>query len=260
MKKLGIIGCGWLGIRIAKQLLTKFEVHATTNSVHKIEEFEKAGILAEAVNFPDHEISVDFNIWSKVQDLDVIIITVPFSKRTAAVLLEARFENLSYFIKGFDKQLFLMSSIGIYPQVEAKIQEDSLPKTMLHPGLLLVENLMKSRFPNLNILRLGGLMGDDRYLSKYSISNLQQPANHVHYEDIARILTCMMEMESEAKTYNVVAPRHPSKEAIINYQKGLSTEEQPEDVPGRIILSYRCQTELNYTFSHPDPKLFQFFI
>jgi pyrroline-5-carboxylate reductase len=54
MKKLGIIGCGWLGNHIAERLSNQYEIFATTTSESKIEELQLKGYHPTLVDFPDY--------------------------------------------------------------------------------------------------------------------------------------------------------------------------------------------------------------
>jgi len=256
MKKIGIIGCGWLGLHIAKKLSLNNKIYTTTTSDNKKNELTRMGYHSMVIQFWDNEIFPEFKSWESIKDMDVIIITVPFSKRTSIKLLENRFENLSSFIDGFKKQLFLMSSIGVYPQVEIEISEKTLKKKHLNPSILFVEELVKEKFPQVNILRLGGLMGGSRVFSNYEISTPNQIVNHIHYEDICLIIQRMIKKKSNSKTYNIVAPLHPTKQSILNYQNGIE-EVLGNQKYGRKILSKLSELELNYQYKHPDPRKFK---
>lgn len=256
MLKVGIIGCGWLGSRIAKHLQPEYEISATTRTKEKAEQLQEVGIQPFLVDFPDSEkINEYFQPTLLSQNPEVIIITVPFSKKMTTESLHNRFENISLYIEGFKGQLFLMSSVGIYPQEPIEISENTLPDEQLNPSMLSVEKLVKEKFSQVNILRLGGLMGDNRVFSNYNILSPEQIVNHVHYQDICRIIETMMKQNISSKTYNVVAPLHPMKQEVINYQKGLSVpiDFLPE---GRKIISKSLEKDLGFSYVYPDPKKF----
>jgi hypothetical protein len=210
------------------------------------------------IAFSDQEINTNHTTWDCLHDLEALIITVPFSKQMELVQLQNRFENISNFIGGFNKPIFLISSTGIYPDVNVEINEHTFTDDELHANLIGVENLMRQKFIQTNILRLAGLMGDDRYLSKYNVSNTEQPVNHVHYQDVCFVIENMLAQNYESKIYNVVAPLHPSKSAVINYQKGI-TEGSIDEMPanGRVVSSAALIKELNYTFLNPNPITFK---
>ncbi|MEO6902896.1 MAG: epimerase [Bacteroidia bacterium] len=258
MNKIGIIGCGWLGIRLVQHLKEGDEIYTTIRSEDKKEELISKGFNPIIVSFSD-EVLQDFKDLKQFAELDLIIITVPFSKSANINLLKNRFENISLFLGKFEKQIFLMSSIGIYPQIEQEIAEDNIPEEQLNQSILFVEKLMKDHYPQLNILRLAGLMGDDRVFSKYATQSTNQIVNHVHYNDICNVIEEMINLKTHSKTYNIVAPKHPTKFEIINYQKNniLKNDDNENKSLGRKILSKKSELELNYIYKHPNPILFK---
>lgn len=253
MKNIGIIGCGWLGERIAKCLQETYKIFATTTSKQK--QLEAMGYYVTPIAFSDDE-TQDIEIWKDLELLDVIIIAVPFSKKASKQNLQNRVSNICTFIRGYEKQLFLMSSIGIYPQKEIEITEKSFDDEDLQPNLLFVEKLVRSYFPQVHLLRLGGLMGDDRFLSKYHVSHPYQRVNHIHYSDVSEIIKIMINKNLHSKTYNIVAPHHPTKREILNRQKNEHFE--ISETSGRIISSELMTKELSYRFIMPNPLDFDF--
>ncbi len=151
-----------------------------------------------------------------------------------------------------------MSSTGIYPQVKKYIDEDTFPAEQLDNTLFAIEKLFLEKIPELNILRLGGLMGQDRMFYKYyKEAGRNEAVNHVHYQDICRVIEKMMLLELNGKIYNVVAPLHPTKGEVYAYQTktgiDASLVSQEEN---RTISSDKMIRELGYAFVFPDPKTF----
>ena len=256
MMKIGIIGCGWLGLHIAKYLSSSNRIYTTTTSQKKKTELAAMGYDSIAIQFSDDKIFQNLESWKVLNMLDVIIITVPFSKRSDISILKNRFENLSLFIKDFNKQLFLMSSIGIYPQLPMEISENTLNEKDLNSSVLFIENFIKNKFPQVNILRLGGLMGGSRVFSNYKISDPNKMVNHIHHEDICNIIKTMINKNMVSKMYNVVAPLHPSKQEVINFQKGIKGKVETIE-NSRKIVSDLLIKDLKYDFSHPNPIAFE---
>ncbi len=250
MRNLGIIGCGWLGSHIAERLSNRYEIFATTTSESKIEEFKAKGYHPTVVDFPDH-LSEEMKEWEVASQLEAIIITVPFSGiRGAQVSMEGRQKNMLSFLGDYKGQLFLMSSTGVYPQSEKEFTEEDQPAENVSS-----ESFMTNKLPHTNVLRLAGLMGDQRLLKNYNISGLDQLVNHIHYADIVSVVDKMLDIQSQSKVYNVVAPIHPNKEEIINAQKDIpySGERTTE---GRLISPAKLITELDFEFQYPDPRYF----
>ena len=109
------------------------------------------------------------------------------------------------------------------------------------------ERIIKVKYPQVNILRLAGLMGDERLLRNYKVTNLDFAVNHIHYIDICLVLEKMMEQQLNCKLYNVVAPLHPTKAEVINAQNNIEYVEKCE-VKGKIISSSTLSADLDFVF------------
>ncbi|WP_080778965.1 Rossmann-fold NAD(P)-binding domain-containing protein [Chryseobacterium phocaeense] len=251
MKKIGIIGCGWLGIRIAVSMSGRYKIYTTATTKDKIKELSSQGFNASLAGFPDYQPEEKIKQWNEIHDMDAVIITVPLSgKNCCASSLYNRIQHLSSFIGDFNGQIFVMSSTGVYQDLPGEYTEESLSVESVQG-----ERLIRNQYHQTNILRLAGLMGDNRLLKNYNITNLKAPVNHIHYKDICRVIEQMIEEGSAGKLYNVAAPQHPSKGQVMNAQKNLPpSEETPSE--GKIILSSKLVSELDFIFEYPDPTTF----
>lgn len=252
MKKIGIIGYGWLGARITEAISDQYEIYVTTTTADKVDESKAKGINAVVASFPDYQLSEPYPKWEVMESLDILIITIPISEKICCVSsLYNRIQNLSSFIGSFKGQMFLMSSTGVYPDTEKEFTETDIPVEKVSG-----ERMVRNKYPQVNILRLGGLMGDNRLLKNYNVGNLDFAVNHIHYKDIAGILLNMIEKETEGRLYNVTAPLHPSKSQVINAQKNIENGEGETEVRGKKVLSSKLVSELGYVFQYPDPREF----
>ncbi|QTV05252.1 Rossmann-fold NAD(P)-binding domain-containing protein [Faecalibacter bovis] len=246
MKEVLIIGKGWIGEKLEKQLKNQFKITTTKRN-------------SDAEN----SISVDFDS-AKIISIDstkydFIIITIPFGKRNTMEELNFRFDNLIQFIGNYNKNILLLSSTGIYTESNGFISENTFPDAQLNDPYISIENKIKTKFPQASILRLGGIMGNTRYLSKYldlDRESLDEVANHVHYEDILNVIKTCIDNNITNEIYNVVAPQHPTKEEILEYQinhKIIKTETKK----GKTISSQKLMNELNYQFLYENPIYFK---
>ncbi|MCY0969413.1 Rossmann-fold NAD(P)-binding domain-containing protein [Chryseobacterium wangxinyae] len=250
MKKLGIIGCGWLGNHIAERLSNQYEIFATTTTVSKVADLESKGYQTTLVSFPN-EMDPEMKVWEAAKDLDAIVISVPFSGlRGKQLPMNDKRQNLLNFLGDYRGQLFLASSTGVYAQEQKEFSEEDQPAENVESEKFILE-----KFPQTNILRLAGLMGGERLLKNYNISDLDQLVNHIHYADICSVVEKMLHNQSESKVYNVVSPMHPNKQEVINAQKGLPYEGERTMV-GRTVSPQKLINELNFEFQYPDPRYF----
>lgn len=250
MKKLGIIGCGWLGNHIAERVSDQYEIFATTTTPSKVEDLNSKGYHTTLISFSD-ELNSDMKQWEVAADLDALIISVPFSGiRGAKISMTERRENLLRFVGDYKGQVFFTSSTGVYPQTDKEFIEEDQPAVEVES-----ESFILQQLPKTNILRLAGLMGDQRLLKNYNISDLDQLVNHIHYADICLVIEKMLDNQSESKVYNVVAPIHPNKEEVINAQKDLPYNGERTTI-GRTISPEKLMKELDFEFQYPDPRYF----
>lgn len=103
------------------------------------------GYQVTSIVFSDETVQ-NIKPWWQIEKMDTIIITIPFSKKTPRSNIENRLTNLCSFIRGFKGQLFLMSSIGIYPNTKIEIKEDTYPENLLQKNLVFVERTIQNIF------------------------------------------------------------------------------------------------------------------
>ena len=242
--KIAIIGCGWLGKRLAKHLSSRNHyVIATTTSPEKI------AVLKEAA----HEVHVlDFSKEFHpvfLKDMDMAIFSMPISS-------ESWHKGFQKFNVTFKKTLFF-SSTGIYPQLNGIYTEHHTAN--LRADILASEELVTTKFPETIILRFGGLMGAERSLQNFYANRFpplpEKKVNYIHYGDIAAMVEILLTAENKNSIYNIVAPEHPTVLEVLNADQEASKPSSNED-GDRIISSDLFIKEFNYKFIHPNPKYF----
>ena len=248
---------------MADRLVKKgHRVWATCTTAEKAQRLEELGLHSAVADFDRAGESPRLG----QQVFDTVVISVPIRRKDRPDTVLQRFVRLVAFLRQLSfHQAFFFGSVGIYPKVDALIDETTFPETALDAKLLSGEHLLRSAFPSLNILRLGGLFGADRVLAKYFVGKVCQigfqPANFVHVEDICRIVDAMMAAGSQAQTYNVVAPEHPLKKAVIEasaakYGYDLPLAFAEADSTAKIVSSERLIADLGYRFMYRTPLQF----
>ena len=250
--KIGIIGCGWLGTRVAQKLETDNEIFVTTRSDENTSHLKSLGFETYQIDF---QTGFDLKTAELFRSLDVVIISLPVSKKKFSETIS---QNAIEFLGDFKGQMVFFSSVGVYPHEDGIYTEESVEN--LNKNILAAEDLYKDAFPQISILRFGGLMGDERKFSNYfkskAIPESNTPVNHIHYEDISAIIQVLIKNKLEGKLYNVVAPKHPIKQQVFNFQVEGKDPENEESENGRIVLGSLLEEELNYIFTKPNPMKF----
>ena len=256
-----IIGCGWVGTYTAARFLADgHRVWGTTTTQEKSARLAAMGIQPVIADFDQDRAAMPATALTTLT-FDLVIISVPITRKDTLQLASARFTNLICFLDAlhFSQSVFF-GSVGIYPKVSATIDEDTFAAKDLDQKLLLGETLLRKRYAALNILRLGGLFGLDRTLSKYFQGKIceigYQPANFVHVADIDGVIRALLVSQAQGKTYNMVCPQHPLKKDVIaasaaKYGYALPAGYTDTDQTAKIVSPGRLIHELGYQFIYP---------
>lgn len=267
MRQISILGCGWLGLPLAKSLIAKgFLVKGSTTSETKIPILKDAGINAFQI-----EVSQDLivgDIQSFLENSEILIIDIPPKLRTvSSENFVKKIENLIPFIKKAKvKNVIFISSTAVYSDSESIVTATTQTNPDTASGKQLVEAeklLFENRFDFCTTnVRFGGLIGEDRHPVNYLAGkqNLENPnaaVNLIHQVDCIGIIERIIELDCSNETFNAVAPFHPSRKEYYTQKAmelGLSLPEFAETTTsfGKIIQSNKVENELNYKFLKPD--------
>lgn len=219
--KIGILGCGWLGLPLAKSLIEgQHTVYGTTTSDSKIKDLEKATITPFIIDLSENGIIGDIN--SFLAELELLIINVPPKLRSGPMeSYIKKMHHLYHKIKNttLDRIIFI-SSTSVYGDVAGQVTEDSptRPKTESGRQLLAAENIfLNDVLLHTTIIRFGGLIGPSRhpvtYLAgKTNLNNGNDPVNLIHLNDCIGIIKIAINGKWKNKVVNGVYPHHPTKE------------------------------------------------
>lgn len=241
MTQISILGCGWLGLPLAKALIEKgFSVNGSTTSETKLSVLENAGIKPFLINvtLSDPETSGERKLESEsvsdaINDFlaqsEILIIDIPPKLRgtnadtsnSERKIFVEKIETLIPFIeKSSVKKMLFVSSTSVYGDENDLITEKTVanPETESGKQLLLAEAVLQKN-PNFKttILRFGGLIGEDRHPVKFlagkeNLENPDAPVNLIHQNDCIGIIQKIINQESWSEVFNAVAPFHPTRE------------------------------------------------
>ncbi|HLV46055.1 MAG TPA: SDR family oxidoreductase [Flavobacterium sp.] len=215
MKKISILGAGWLGTPLAIQLKNNgHQVKVSTTTPEKLSFFEANNIDSCIVNISTKS-NLD-NITQLLTDTDILIITIPPGRmQNVEENYVDKIKTIIPFIEKHQIQnVIFTSSTTVYLSLKGNVDEETpiIPISEMDKQIVEIENILLSN-PHFHstILRLGGLIGEDRHPVRYIvqravIEDANNPVNMVHQKDIIRFIEKMIEQEIPNEIFNIVAP------------------------------------------------------
>jgi nucleoside-diphosphate-sugar epimerase len=256
---IGIVGCGWLGSAIAKELKQQL-IQCTAfvrsiDSANQLQEERINAILYDATkpkSFP------------KNLSIDVLIIALPPSaaignKRYDEIISE----NVSAGKKEGIERFVFTSSTGVYSNESGFYDEDGfLNNSERANNLVNAENALANNCNKYIIVRLGGLNDQNRNPSNYG-KNTKLPGNEVVnmiYKDDAVGAILHLIVEGANGIYNVVAPIHPYRSEFYNSALNQNSIQSilmcEEEFPIVRTISSDKLIKSGYAFKFPNPVNF----
>jgi nucleoside-diphosphate-sugar epimerase len=279
MKQISILGCGWLGLPLAKSLLEKgFLVKGSTTSTEKLPLLKECGIEPHIVSLSAGELpdETKISIHHFLSNSEILIIDIPPKLRGASTEnFVGKIQNLIPLMETSSvKNVVFVSSTSVYNDNVAidNITEETQPHPDTESGKQLLETeqllLRNSNFKSI-ILRFGGLIGEDRHpitflTGRKNIENPNAPINLIHQIDCIGIIETIIEKglrqaQSDKSNFNeifnAVAPFHPTRKEYYTQKAQelhLPLPEFDESKPSieKLISSNKVETILNYKFKN----------
>jgi nucleoside-diphosphate-sugar epimerase len=262
MRQISILGCGWLGLPLAKHLIQLgYSVKGSTTNFVKFSSLQDLGILPYQIEIYSEEIVGQ--IIAFLEESDVLIINIPPKLRGGEKedFVSKMQQLISYIEQSSVSKVVFVSSTSVYSDINEQISEETVhePTTESGKQLLASETLLKKNTAfQTTVIRFGGLIGEDRHPIRFlagrkNIENPDAPINLIHIEDCIGIISSVLESDCWNETFNAVAPYHPSRK---EYYIGKATEmnfPMLEFNPvvaskGKTISSDKVQNVLKYQF------------
>lgn len=210
-----IIGCGWLGKKIARRLATVVKpLYGSTRSQESAKELSNLGIIPVILEFPfakEDEV--------ELPEVDHIIISITPNRKAGDEYYPENLAQIGRVISSQNSkaQVFMFSSTSVYGNLEGEVSEESVdPDAKAQNLIQKAEGKLRNELPDSNILRLAGLMGDDRHPVHYlagrkDVSDGDAPINLVHSDFIIDTIMELMERNTKSEIFNLVGEEHPTK-------------------------------------------------
>ncbi len=222
MQKISVLGCGWLGLPLAKELVKLgFKVKGSTTSEEKLNQLQEEGIKPFLIALTEDKI--EGNMSEFLKDSDILIVNIPPKLRsTLSENFVAKIKNLISFLEQSSVQkVVFVSSTSVYGNTSTSLNvtEVDLPNPETESGKQLLESeklFQQNQHFKTSILRFGGLIGGDRQPVKHlagkeNLENPNVPVNLIHQSDCIEIISKIIMNEVWGEVFNAVAPYHPSR-------------------------------------------------
>ena len=235
-KRISILGYGWLGRALAKVLLSKaYYVDGSTTSKEKISNIKASGVVPYFLQLDNHKLTGPID--SFLAKADVLVVAFPPGLRhDEHANYSARIRLLLDAAKEYPKtKVLLLSSIGVFGQTQGIVRENSTPKPDSKVGeqLMSAEKQVLGLGAQMNIVRLGGLVGDGRHPAKKlsgrkKIPHPNAPTNLVHQKDVVRFLCAIIEQNIWGHILHCVSPFQKKRKEFYIKQCALAGLPLPE--------------------------------
>lgn len=281
MKKISILGCGWLGSPLARNLLAEgFTVKGSTTRSEKLSVMRDVGILPYRIRLDP---ALEPQEVEDFFDTDLLIIDIPPKTRDkGAGFHPQQMEAVAAQIKkaGITHCIYI-SSTSVYPNLEREVSEEDAVSAEnakevkaghsegSAAAIVQAEEILRN-IPELKltILRCGGLMGYDRipgsyFAGKEGLTTGSIPVNYVHRDDVIGIILEIIRKNYWNQTLNAVAPEHPTRREVyesnaaeFDFAAPSFTEAAAREF--KIVSSAKLLNELRYEFRYPNPLEFRY--
>ncbi|WP_375418606.1 NAD(P)H-binding protein [uncultured Hymenobacter sp.] len=218
---VAILGCGWLGLPLARALVAAgYRVAGSTTSPEQLPVLAAAGIEAHLLRLgTDFGPADEAGLLTLLSGADTLILNVPPRAAAAgAYPTLLRPVHRAVAAAGVRRVLFV-SSTSVYPDAPRLMHEtDALSTRDAASDVLRAEGHFVPRYGQWlsTVVRLGGLIGPGRAPGRFLAGRRElpqgdAPVNLLHLTDAVGVLQCIIEHQAWGHTFNVCTTDHPRR-------------------------------------------------
>ncbi|WP_223650074.1 NAD(P)-binding domain-containing protein [Hymenobacter psoromatis] len=263
---VAVVGCGWLGMPLAMNLLTQgCRVLGTTTTPEQLPVLAAAGIEPRLLQLGSDFSSAEeqsFTEW--LRQADTLVINIPPRAAVAGGYPQLLRPLHRAVAAARTRSVLFVSTSGVYPDEPRLMREtDAVSTRDAASDVLRTEGHFVPRYGQWQstVVRLGGLFGPGRPPGRFLAGrrNLPQgdaPTNLLHLTDAVGVLSTIISQNIWGHTLNVCAQSHPLRRdfypaAAISLELESPTF-LPENQGGKLIDSSRLRGLVPYPFVHDD--------
>lgn len=269
MKKVAIVGLGWLGMPLAMSLSARgWQVTGSKTTLDGVEAARMSGIDSYQLQLTP-ELVCDSDDLDALLDVDALVITLP-ARRTGEgddFYLQAVQEIVDSALAHNIPRIIFTSSTSVYGEREGTVRETTPLEPVTASGRVLKELetwLHDLPGTSVDILRLAGLVGPERHPGRFlagktDVANGAHGVNLVHLEDVISAITLLLQAPKGGHIYNLCAPDHPTRAefySLMARQMNLDApvfRTQAQNGRGKLVDGNRICNELGFEYQYPNP-------
>ena len=270
MKKVAIVGLGWLGMPLALSLTARgWQVTGSKTTQDGVEAARMCGIESYPLRL-EPELICDADDLDALMNVDALVITLPARRAGPGeeFYLQAMQEIVDSALAHRIPRIIFTSSTSVYGNFNGTAKEGTPRNPVTASGRVLKD--LEDWLHNLpgtsvDILRLAGLVGPGRHPGRFFAGKTapdgQHGVNLVHLEDVIGAITLLLQAPKGGHIYNICAPLHPARSTFypaMARQLDLPAPQfldASQNDKGKIIDGSRITKELGFDYQYPDPLL-----
>lgn len=265
-KSISILGCGWLGLPLAEQLLKRgFNVKGSTTTSSKLDVLDKKNIEPF---FLEADPDIRGERCDQFFQSKVLFLNIPFRRNleNPEVYLQ-QIRSVMHFVRCSPiEQIIFCSSTSVYSsQINIASENDLIvPENERSKILLQIEEIfLKEWKEKLVVLRLAGLYGKNRKIGNFlsGKKNLklgESPVNLIHLDDCVALILKIIQQKVVGEVFNVCSDEHPKRRDLYT-KAAQNLKVDPPDFldqlkgAKKIVSNEKMKKYFSYQFIHPDP-------
>jgi nucleoside-diphosphate-sugar epimerase len=269
MKKVAIVGLGWLGMPLAMSLSARgWQVTGSKTTLDGVDAARMSGIDSYQLQLTP-ELVCDSDDLDALLDVDALVITLP-ARRTGEgddFYLQAVQEIVDSALAHNIPRIIFTSSTSVYGEAEGSVKETSPLEPVTASGRVLKELetwLHDLPGTSVDILRLAGLVGPERHPGRFlagktDVANGAHGVNLVHLEDVISAITLLLQAPKGGHIYNLCAPAHPTRAEFYSLMARQMNLDAPvfrtetQNGHGKLVDGNRICNELGFEYQYPNP-------
>lgn len=268
---VSILGCGWLGLPLGRQLAEDgYPVKGSTTTSDKLSVLRAADIEPYHITLSPH-LTGDRTDAFFATDVLFLNIPPPRGRDDLHAYHLRQIESVIDAAGAVDWVIFA-SSTGVYPQERGTVTEEDAPSpddsdahASLRPSgaaLLDAERLLQSAAAfDTTVVRFAGLYGGDRDPGRFlagreRVPGGDAPVNLIHRDDCLGIVRAILEQDVRGEIFNACADEHPIRRVLYTRAARRLGVEPPTFESGgtnKMVSNARVKRVLGYRMQHPDP-------